>query len=1150
MKIAHISDVHVRFGSRHEEYRVVFDKLYKDLKKIKPDRIVITGDLNHYKINMSPGSLDLSSELLINLSNIAPCDIIAGNHDMNMQQLDQGDTLSPIIKIANLIEKTKKVKSAYIIDEDNKNTIDYNQKAIYYYEYSGFYNVGDDIVYGVYSCKDGDLLNLTKKEKGKKYIALYHGQIHGARGNNGYELLGDNILKVSTFNNFDIGMLGDIHEHQFFGKNDSIAYAGSLIQQDYGETIDKGYLLWDLDDDSFAMRFIPNEYGFAKITVSKGEILEDRIDQIKFSNNRKKTKVHIIWEDYEENYSVEKESQIKTLVKSKFGCEVVKVEFEAIAKDVFDVTGKKQEEKERSFIELFTEYIDSGDFDCDGDLRSEIILFAEEAEKILEIKEGENTFSKWELNSIEICNLFSFGENPFKFNFDKYVGLTGVFGKNYCGKTNFSKAIVWGLYQEIVGGGKSDAKKLVNLYTKSDEAYVKIYLTIDGEKYRIYRKIKTTKKKNGDINVSYVKIFEKEIIDSEGEKKWTKEISDKKATEKIEVETLIQSAIGTFEDFTKVSLQTQGGKDDYLSLKQQPKNDLINKYLGLEPYRSRYDYGNEFFKDVKRKQKNLGNIEEIEEQIKGFKEIIRENKKILKERNGELQKSQDKKQGCDDKVLELTKELQTVEYVETDDVDAIKGFISSLSQKLMTEESQLFDTEDWLNKNFIKNLPFDENETPEMVANNLTREGEIFSREKNQFKEVEKWLKENLRSTLPIIEGVKEEVVKLEEDLRNYKDQLPLYKGEKCPTCGTITSEPDAALEAKCLQDIDTASGFINAKKALLDQHTTIESNNRNVEIQENNKKGLMSSLEARQAVIVGLKKKAKDMQKVGETMAHNEEVKRKTVFANDLRNSILNTKQRTKEFEEMTVIANKNKKAIKENSKTQDKIDKLKEESKSHQLSIFNINKIITDINGDIRVEENNLNNFSEKLKDIRDAERTYKKYSIYLQAVHRDGIPMLIIRRKIPVVTNKINRILSDLVEFKFEFIVQPNGDVTEQFYYMQDKMDALPLSFASGAQKFAMSIAIQDGLNYVTRLTKPSIKIIDEGFGALDDELTSEITNTLNYLKNRYKNVLVMTHRDIIKDYVERSLEFSKTKKGIPDEIVDKMSDDGGISQITFY
>jgi len=127
--------------------------------------------------------------------------------------------------------------------------------------------------------------------------------------------------------------------------------------------------------------------------------------------------------------------------------------------------------------------------------------------------------------------------------------------------------------------------------------------------------------------------------------------------------------------------------------------------------------------------------------------------------------------------------------------------------------------------------------------------------------------------------------------------------------------------------------------------------------------------------------------------------------------------------------------------------------------------------------------------------------------------------------------------------------NGDVTEQFYYMDDKMDALPISFASGAQKFALSIAIQDGLNYVTKLTKPSIKIIDEGFGTLGDKLTAEIPNTLHYLKNRYKNVLVTTHKNDIKDFVERSLEFSKTKKGIRDEILEKMSDDGGISQITF-
>ena len=90
MKIAHLADIQIRFGSRHDEYRQVFGRLYEDLKIQKPDRIFVGGDLVHHKINMSPNSFELLAEFLINLSRIAPTDVILGNHDLNLQQLDQG----------------------------------------------------------------------------------------------------------------------------------------------------------------------------------------------------------------------------------------------------------------------------------------------------------------------------------------------------------------------------------------------------------------------------------------------------------------------------------------------------------------------------------------------------------------------------------------------------------------------------------------------------------------------------------------------------------------------------------------------------------------------------------------------------------------------------------------------------------------------------------------------------------------------------------------------------------------------------------------------------------------------------------------------------------------------------------------------------
>jgi len=217
MKICHLADIQIRFGSRHEEYRQVFERLYEDLRQKKPDRIYVAGDLVHHKINMSPGSFNLLSEFLLNLAKIAPTDVILGNHDLNLQQIEQGDAVSPIFYLANLIEGGEN-KKAYIVTNENKKKIDFNQNAVYYFPDSGFYEIGDELVYGIYSCKDSEILTLDKKELNKKYIAFYHGTVYGSRMDNGYEAKQDNLMRLSTFNNFDMVMLGDIHEYQTFDR--------------------------------------------------------------------------------------------------------------------------------------------------------------------------------------------------------------------------------------------------------------------------------------------------------------------------------------------------------------------------------------------------------------------------------------------------------------------------------------------------------------------------------------------------------------------------------------------------------------------------------------------------------------------------------------------------------------------------------------------------------------------------------------------------------------------------------------------------------------------------------------------------------------------------------------------------------------------
>ena len=88
MKIAHISDTHIRNFERFDQYKAVFSSLYSILREKEVDYIIHTGDIAHKKTNISPEFVELCSDFLKNLEAIAPTYIILGNHDGNLRNSD------------------------------------------------------------------------------------------------------------------------------------------------------------------------------------------------------------------------------------------------------------------------------------------------------------------------------------------------------------------------------------------------------------------------------------------------------------------------------------------------------------------------------------------------------------------------------------------------------------------------------------------------------------------------------------------------------------------------------------------------------------------------------------------------------------------------------------------------------------------------------------------------------------------------------------------------------------------------------------------------------------------------------------------------------------------------------------------------------
>ena len=220
MRFAHISDTHIKNLKYHYEYKVVFEQLYETLREREVDYIIHCGDIAHTKTQISPEFVDMCSDFFRNLAEIAPTYIILGNHDGNLKNSSRQDALTPIAEALNL-------PNLHMLKD------------------SGETQLGDKFCLNVLSVFDR--ANWTKPTDDSKInIALYHGSISNCKTDMNWTMTNGED-EISIFKDFDFAMLGDIHRRQFLDEHGRVWYAGSTVQQNHGETNDKGILIWEIE---------------------------------------------------------------------------------------------------------------------------------------------------------------------------------------------------------------------------------------------------------------------------------------------------------------------------------------------------------------------------------------------------------------------------------------------------------------------------------------------------------------------------------------------------------------------------------------------------------------------------------------------------------------------------------------------------------------------------------------------------------------------------------------------------------------------------------------------------------------------------------------------------------------------------------------
>ena len=159
------------------------------------------------------------------------------------------------------------------------------------------------------------------------------------------------------------------------------------------------------------------------------------------------------------------------------------------------------------------------------------------------------------------------------------------------------------------------------------------------------------------------------------------------------------------------------------------------------------------------------------------------------------------------------------------------------------------------------------------------------------------------------------------------------------------------------------------------------------------------------------------------------------------------------------------------------------------------------------------------------------WKVYDMFMSAVSKNGIPRQIMTSQLPVINAEISKILQDAVGFTVELEAEAASNSMDIYINYGDSRRIIECG--SGMEKMMSSLAMRVALINISSLPKTDLLIIDEGFGALDEMNVESCNRLLKSLKRWFRNILVISHVDGVKDVVDNVIEI--TKRGMNTQVI---------------
>ena len=593
-----------------------------------------------------------------------------------------------------------------------------------------------------------------------------------------------------------------------------------------------------------------------------------------------------------------------------------------------------------------------------------------------------------------------------------------------------------------------------------------IDITVGGNKFRIERKTIKKTTKSGEWAPTSLNLYRLDDNDSV--------VEDLTEEQRRETEKIIRKMIGTADEFLMTSLASQGEINTFIKEKATARKAILTNFLDLQVFDQILEVAKKDSSEIRARSKIFEN--------NNWDLCISETKDKLKE-------AKIKKKNVENVILKLNSQIDAVKsemYAEDADTFITDGYVEEIERRLART----------INEHTIS----------------ITRVSEIKEETKaNRYK------LERVREFLDSfdIHGIKKKrdiQRRLEKKLADLRRRFEVQK-------------KDLDNIRKSVKKLDTVpcGDMFPSCKFIKESHR----NKNKLEKQETNVTALMSKVSDLEILFEEMKEEQLEekIDKYNHIVQKRSEIE-VILSAFDVELAQLNANLSVLD-DEIDTLSNdladaKSKLSNEDNAiiiRCKEKLDDLN--SKKNLLRSQR-----DDFISEITTKKMEVKRLKENKKQFDKIHNELKVYDTLIQAVSNKGIPLQLINTMLPAINSEIAKILQGVVSFTVE--LDSNLESNSMDIYINYGDSRRIIELGSGMEKMIASLAIRVALINVSSMSKTNSLIIDEGFGSLDEMNLEACGRLLKSLKKWFKNIIVISHVDAIKDNVDFTLDISKKGK----------------------